>query len=103
MVEENNLESLVTTHRTALGISFRLEQAKVKRVRIQPFIRSIIIQAATLIVQEEAQKCIEEGKTPLYSNATQFSVHVFEQFIMRYRPELIEKLLADYQHDQGTA
>ena len=97
MIEENNLKSLITTHRESLEISHRLEIAKVKRERIQPFIRSPLIQAAQLIAQEEAQKSLAEGKKPLFINATQLCVHVFEQFIIRYHPDLVEQSIANYE------
>jgi len=95
MIEENNLKSLITTHRESLEISHQLELAKVKRVRIQPFIRIPLIQAAKIIAQEEAQKSREAGNQPLFTSDTQLCVHVFEQFIMRYRPDLVKKIVSD--------
>lgn len=99
MIEESNLKSLISIHRESLELSHKLEIAKVKRERIQPFIRIPLIQAANLIAQEEARKSLENGNKPLFTNATQLCVHLFEQFIIRYRPDLVEQGIADYENN----
>ncbi|MGB0521769.1 MAG: hypothetical protein ACPGJS_02355 [Flammeovirgaceae bacterium] len=93
MIEENNLNSLISIHRKSLGFTQRLEQVKAKRERIQPYIRIPLLHAAKLIAQEEAQNSLEQGNKPLFTNPTQLCVHLFEQFIMRYRPDLVEKAI----------
>lgn len=86
MAEQSNLDSLVTLHHTTQEITQLIQKMKVKRVRLQPYIQTSILEVATVIVNEELTSAVQESRRPLFENPTQLLVHVFEQFVIRHRP-----------------